>query len=88
MIENKPSNRPHCNAISKALKPTAKTPGRYRCLSYHNVESAYDIVIRLTVVKESWKVKRGKAGNKMVAGRYNVTIMGSKVIYNNNLCNK
>jgi hypothetical protein len=85
VIENNPSKRPHCNAISKALNPTAKTPGRYRCLSYHNVERAYDIGIRLTVVKGSWKVKRGKAGNKMVAGRYTVTIRASKVISNNNL---
>ena len=85
MIENKPSNRPHCNAISKALKPTAKTPGRYRCLSYHNVERAYDISVRLTVVKESWKVKRGKAGNKMDTGSYTVTIRVSKVIPNNDL---
>ena len=28
VIENSPSSRPHCKAISKALNATASTPGR------------------------------------------------------------
>jgi hypothetical protein len=37
VIENSPSSRPHCSAISSALNATASTPGRKRCRSNHRV---------------------------------------------------
>src|SRR5260370_33899165 len=43
VMENRPSSKPHCRAMSRALKPTARTPGKKRCRSYQRVEREYDI---------------------------------------------
>ena len=40
VIENNPSSKPHCSAISSALNATASTPGKKRCRSYHKVARA------------------------------------------------
>jgi hypothetical protein len=40
VIEKRPRRRPHCKAMSSALKVTARMAARKRCRSYQRVDRA------------------------------------------------